>query len=324
MGIEPPKPAIENSKFEGKSRICAAVILERYPTLTPPYKPYEQEHEDWEQNIRLQTCRPVIPWYIWKLEWEKYTEAQKDQRFSQKNKPEGKGKKAKAAEASGEEDSGKAKKKKSGRPEVDSGMSKGILSPPDWGLPSITLPELSPEDALEQQKNETRRLKPYKEWVAYWKNWQAAPRETEDDLKDNRKSTNRELAKKLYLIVRRNRKEHEWVFPTIENTETETIRKTAERCVKDTIGKKLTVYFHSNAPCGFYKYFYNTEQLQEKYKADSNKVFYLRARYFNGEPSQVWKNGIVDYLWVTRDQLQEYFTKEYHDRVIQFIWPDPN
>ncbi len=85
-----------------KHRILGAVILERVPTLTPPYRDYELEHENWQQEIRLKTCRPVIPWYIWKMvctshslllpllflyqyfqqEWEKLTEAAKRQKLT--------------------------------------------------------------------------------------------------------------------------------------------------------------------------------------------------------------------------------------------------
>lgn len=303
MGIKPVQSPVMNSRFKDKFLIKAAVILERYPTLTPPLKQHEVEHEQWEQAIRLQTCVPVIPWYIWKMEWEKLTEAQKQERMH----------KGISASGGGGGGGGKADKKKKGDKPV----------PPDFGLPHVKMPELSEEDAVEQQKIEARRLKPYNDWMEYWKNWQAAPRETEDDLKDNRKSINRALHKKLYLIIKKKNKDT-WEFPSVLNTEEETIRLSAERSLTENLGRDMTVYFHSNAPVGFYNNYFSSAQEQESHQAEMDKMFFMRARYFSGTPDPMRRAGNVDYLWVTREQLNEYLPKDYHDRVINFIWPDPN
>jgi len=86
----------------------------------------------------------------------------------------------------------------------------------------------------------------------------------------------------------------------------------------------MTVYFPSNAPCGFYNNYYATPEEQEKQQAEINKTFFVRARYFSGVPDPMRRKGYDNYLWVTKEQLQEYLPKDYHDRVVDFIWPDPN
>jgi len=317
MGVTPRAAHVSNSKFAGKFHISAAVILERYPTLTPPLKPHEIEHEEWVQNIREKTCFPIIPWYIWKMQWERLTDGgkkkQKDMLMG------GKGGSSKDSPKEGQKKKSKDKRESSS---VDD-LPRLAIGPPDWGLPNVKPPQLSPEDALEQKKTEERKLRPYNEWIEYWKNWKAAPRETQDDLDDNRKSINRALHKKLYLIVKR-KDDGLWTFPQATNKDDETIRGTAERGLTTSIGKGLTVYFHSNAPVGFYNSYFPNEQEQEKQQAESDKIFYMRARYFRGTPDPMRRAGLNDYLWVTREQLAEYLPKDYHDRVIDFIWPDPN
>eukprot|EP00026_Physarum_polycephalum_P005301 Phypoly_transcript_05333.p1 GENE.Phypoly_transcript_05333~~Phypoly_transcript_05333.p1 ORF type:complete len:597 (+),score=121.94 Phypoly_transcript_05333:56-1846(+) len=321
MGVKPPVSPVANSKFAGKHQISAAVILERYPTLTPPDKPHEIEHEEWVQNVREKTCFPVIPWYIWKMQWEKLTEGNKKK---QKGGDLPMGARGGSSKDIPKEERGQKKKSKDNREKrAGDDLPRLNIGPPDWGLPNVKLPELSPEDALEQQKADERKLQPYNEWIEYWKNWKAAPRETQDDLDDNRKSTNRALHKKLYLIVKR-KNDGLWTFPSATNKDDESIRKTAERGLTTSIGKDLTVYFHSNAPVGFYNSYFPTEQEQEKQQAESDKIFYMRARYFRGTPDPMRRAGLNDYLWVTREQLAEYLPKDYHDRVINFIWPDPN
>ena len=70
-------------------------------------------------------------------------------------------------------------------------------------------------------------LPSYLHLYQYWKNWKAAPRETQDDLDDNRKSTDRALHKKLYLIVQR-KNDGIWLFPSAMNNQDESIRKVRE------------------------------------------------------------------------------------------------
>lgn len=258
------------------------------------------------------------------MQWERLSEGSK-KKFTKKGDITGMKKASSGSSNAPKEERGSTKKKAKETKTDASGddLPRPNIGPPDWGLVSIKPPELTAEEAIDQRKSEERKLAPYNEWIEYWKNWKAAPRETADDLSDNRKSTNRALHKKLYLIVKR-KSDGVWAFPSVANQEDESIRKSAERCVTASIGREVTVYFHSNAPVGFYNSYFTSEKEQEKQQAESDKIFYMRARYFRGMPDPMRRAGLNDYLWVTREQLAEYLPQEYHDRVIDFIWPDPN
>lgn len=52
-----------------------------------------------------------------------------------------------------------------------------------------------------------------------------APRRTEADLKNDRKSINRRLDDRLYLIVKKNRDSNAWQFPQLANNDGETLRE---------------------------------------------------------------------------------------------------
>jgi len=104
---------------------------------------------------------------------------------------------------------------------------------------------------------------------------------------------------------------------------TETLRDTCFKVLHEGLGKEVEHFFMNNAPVGYYKYYYETEALQEHYKAEANKVFFMRVRYFHGGVTSGPDFTFADHLWVTRDEMPQYFSKNYYDRVINFLWPDP-
>lgn len=118
-----------------------------------------------------------------------------------------------------------------------------------------------------------------------------------------------------------------------------------ERELREEIGTKVKVHFWSNAPAGCYSYPYPDNYSHNdghhgskvhtcsfsfsssrvlisrvSYKSRSNnaffyllllvvvcvQVFFYHAEYVSGEPHPDNKE-VVDFAWVTRDELQEYF-----------------
>jgi len=70
----------------------------------------------------------------------------------------------------------------------------------------------------------------------------------------------RKLERKLFLIVKKNRSEHQWQFPQGHREKNEiSLRKTAEREFREECGKKVDVWFCGNAPCHVYSYPYPSD-----------------------------------------------------------------
>lgn len=132
-----------------------------------------------------------------------------------------------------------------------------------------------------------------------------SPRITAADLANDRKSLNRALASRLYLIVQKPRTEHAWQFPQGGRESGETMRQCCERELREEIGTKMKVHFWSNAPAGCYSYPY-PDNYSHNDGHHGSKVFFYHAEYVSGEPHPDNKE-VVDFAWVTRDELQEYF-----------------
>ncbi|CRK99797.1 CLUMA_CG013105, isoform A [Clunio marinus] len=107
--------------------------------------------------------------------------------------------------------------------------------------------------------------------------FQYASRETEDDKKGNLKSLNRNLDDTLMLVCAEKIDKNEiLLLPQAKWIEGETLKETAERIVRDKFGCNLNVQFYGNAPCGFYKQKYKTENRKNSV---GSKVFFYRAVY---------------------------------------------
>ena len=132
-----------------------------------------------------------------------------------------------------------------------------------------------------------------------------APRVTEADEKNDRRSLERKLPNSLYLIVKRNRTKNSWQFPQGKVLDNEnSMRSVAER-VLDRAGGKFRRWFISNAPIGYYCYEY-PEEIQKARNQYGAKVFFYRAQLIAGNiklETKLYK----DYAWVSSDEFSEYF-----------------
>ncbi|GBG83738.1 hypothetical protein CBR_g37539 [Chara braunii] len=130
--------------------------------------------------------------------------------------------------------------------------------------------------------------------------FEPAPCITEADRKNDRRSLNRALAQRLYLIVygksalQPDSKQPVWHFPLVEHSAGETIRQAAERALVQRLGSGMDVYFVGNAPCGHLE---RSEPI--------SKVFFFRSQILKG--SIELQGGIKDYAWVTKAELADYF-----------------
>jgi hypothetical protein len=135
--------------------------------------------------------------------------------------------------------------------------------------------------------------------------FEPAPRITEADKVDDRRSVERKLPNSLYLLVKRNRPTHPWQFPQgrfIEEKD-DTLRGAAERIIDRAVGD-VDRWFISNAPMGHYTYEYPA-QIQEQRKEFGAKVYFFRAQLIEGNirlETRLYK----DYAWLTRSEASLY------------------
>ncbi|KAK5579630.1 hypothetical protein RB653_009315 [Dictyostelium firmibasis] len=177
---------------------------------------------------------------------------------------------------------------------------------------------------LPEFKEESREKKDQEgaqdEFEEDFSNYTPESRLTEDDIKDNRKSLDRKLDKSLYLIINKSGSRYDWQFPSTNWIKGESMKNTAERSLRDSLGSNWKYFIPSQAPCGVFKYSVD-EDVQELIKAQGIKEFFYRANYFGGD-FQINPKIVKDHLWVTKDELKEYFDEEYYNETIKLIFDD--
>lgn len=143
--------------------------------------------------------------------------------------------------------------------------------------------------------------------------FECAPRETEDDKKNNTKSLNRKLDDTLMFVCNHQLgKENVTLLPQDKWIEGETLRQTAERIVREKCGTDLKVHFYGNAPIGFYKYKYPASERKESVGA---KVFFFRAIYNSGDVA----DSKLKYEWINDDELKSKIkSNSYYESVKSF------
>jgi len=111
--------------------------------------------------------------------------------------------------------------------------------------------------------------------------FEPAPRVTEADATDDRRSLMRRLDCSLYLLVKKDRAKHPWKFPQggwEESLDDNSLRKTAEREFREECGDEMPVFYISNSPNSSYPYAF-PEEARAKRDAFGAKVFFFRATH---------------------------------------------
>lgn len=144
-----------------------------------------------------------------------------------------------------------------------------------------------------------------------------APRETEDDATNNRKSLNRALKGRVFLLIKNSQQDakYPWFFPFGEKQETEKMRDAALRHLSDTIGSDLEVTPVGFAPIGYIKYLHANDS-----EFDGTKIFFYKSQHLVGNVA-LNKGKASDYLWVTRNELAEYLEPEIVDYIYKMVPP---
>lgn len=148
-----------------------------------------------------------------------------------------------------------------------------------------------------------------------------APRETADDASNNRKSLNRALKGRVFLLTKRTQNntdgKFDWFFPVGDKKEHEKMRDAALRHVGDVCGPDAELYPVGFAPIGYVKYEHSAPDAEG---FDGTKVFFYKSQLVEGEVA-IDAAKASDYLWVTRSELAEYLDADIADYVTKIVPP---
>eukprot|EP00172_Hildenbrandia_rubra_P003954 Plantae.Rhodophyta-Hildenbrandia_rubra.ctg7117.p1 GENE.Plantae.Rhodophyta-Hildenbrandia_rubra.ctg7117~~Plantae.Rhodophyta-Hildenbrandia_rubra.ctg7117.p1 ORF type:complete len:281 (+),score=47.56 Plantae.Rhodophyta-Hildenbrandia_rubra.ctg7117:79-921(+) len=152
------------------------------------------------------------------------------------------------------------------------------------------------------------------------KHFVPADRITDADRTNDRKILDRALDKKLYFIVKRTEKSKHYQFPQELVTDPQLrMKEMASRALSAVvpIARPPEIFWWSNAPASHLEHVY-PEWFQHKHDVYGIKIMFYRAQLVKGEVSQL-RHG-HDFLWVTDKELPEYFSEEYYDAVLPFLY----
>ncbi|OMH79937.1 Glycogen [starch] synthase [Zancudomyces culisetae] len=127
-------------------------------------------------------------------------------------------------------------------------------------------------------------------------------RTTASDVSNDLRSLERKLDRTLYLLVKYNgSKEKDWVFPEFDLGQEKSLFKCLVNNVNTQCGGNLDAWIVGRGPIGHFV---------EKDK----KVFFLKAHLLAGSV-QLNKKALSDYVWITKQEIQEHVTGDYWSKV---------
>ncbi|KAL5572951.1 hypothetical protein UlMin_022548 [Ulmus minor] len=135
-----------------------------------------------------------------------------------------------------------------------------------------------------------------------------APRITEADKKNDKKSLQRALDRRLYLLLFGDSYEAPgkpvWHFPEKVYESEETLRKCAESALKHVIGDLSHTYFVGNAPMGHMV----VQPTEDRPASPSFKRFFFKSQVIATNKFNI--GTCEDFVWVTKDEILEYFPEQ--------------
>ncbi|KAG0370669.1 39S mitochondrial ribosomal protein L46-domain-containing protein [Gamsiella multidivaricata] len=140
-------------------------------------------------------------------------------------------------------------------------------------------------------------------------------RVTEADRNNDIKSLERALQRTLYLIVKKPRDQHAWQFPQGGVRVCENLQEAAGRELQEECGGNMDLWFVGRVPIGHYMYSPPVGSMPESSaNVKGIKVFFMKAHIFAGQV-QVDNKEIVDFAWVTKQEMKDYVSSEYYEAV---------
>ncbi|XP_027933282.1 54S ribosomal protein L17, mitochondrial-like isoform X2 [Vigna unguiculata] len=144
-----------------------------------------------------------------------------------------------------------------------------------------------------------------------------APRFTEADKNNDKRSLQRALDRRLYLLIYGNAHgapsaKPVWHFPEKVYESEDTMRKCAESALESIIGDLSNTYFVGNAPMGHMV----VQPTEDQSGSTSYKVYFILSQVIAKNKFNIAE--CEDFVWVTKDELIEYFPEhaEFFNKMI--------
>lgn len=136
--------------------------------------------------------------------------------------------------------------------------------------------------------------------------WEPSSLTTAADRSGDRRTTNRRLDQRLFLLLR-SKQSKRWEFPWVSLQEGESTRAGAERALKTALGTNhdsIQPYFVGNAPAAHF------EQMSNDSEPKSAKLFFHRCQLIRGTIEVAAESPWNDYAWVAKDEITEFIPEK--------------
>ncbi|KAK6060234.1 hypothetical protein COOONC_02113 [Cooperia oncophora] len=114
------------------------------------------------------------------------------------------------------------------------------------------------------------------------------------------------LDRKLLLIVRQRFGQENykspWILPQLKHESGETLRETAERCLRQ-VADDIKASFYGNAPFAVFSHKYPKPLSAVRLEKDGAKIFFLNAVLDSSSSFAPNKEEVADYKWVVREEF---------------------
>uniref|UniRef100_A0A915I897 Uncharacterized protein n=1 Tax=Romanomermis culicivorax TaxID=13658 RepID=A0A915I897_ROMCU len=144
-----------------------------------------------------------------------------------------------------------------------------------------------------------------------------------DDAKNDLKSLNRLLHRKLTFIAKLNLSQNPaWWLPFAIVKPQENLRQAAERALKELVNDKKHFTFYGNAPVGYYKWRF-PKPIQKSTSFDGLKVcsfdglkmFVFKATTISRSMEIKTNQKVVDYEWTTHEDLRPRISSDLYGNI---------
>ncbi|KAK4054445.1 glycosylphosphatidylinositol anchor biosynthesis [Microbotryomycetes sp. JL201] len=129
-------------------------------------------------------------------------------------------------------------------------------------------------------------------------------------------SLERRLDRTLYLLLKKDRREHAWQFPQGGVEEGESLLDAAKRELVEETGPNMDVWHIGRVPAGAYSYSFPKDWVKKtKSQHEGAHVFFLPMRVIRGQTKPNKNEGLVDFAWLTKEEIKEKVSPEYWDAI---------
>ncbi|GAA5858029.1 hypothetical protein JCM8547_006670 [Rhodosporidiobolus lusitaniae] len=139
--------------------------------------------------------------------------------------------------------------------------------------------------------------------------------ETEADRKGDVRSLERRADRTLYLLLKKKREQHAWQFPQGGVEGTESLVAAAQRELLEEVGVNVDVWPVGRVPAGAMEYKLPAKEVKKFGGKEASRVFFMPMRIIRGQCVSNQKEGIVDFAWLTKEEVKDKVDPKYWDEV---------